>query len=384
MAAAAPSDDGADDAARAGHGVGGGGGVYMRFLHVGVCSLSYGSPTAASSGACWTRCLRRTRSSPRAARGVDTAAAAEGGGGGGGGSGGGGISEVIRAVSAVSSRIPDVTGVEVRFNTFALNNVHTTVGALAEQLSAWYTRGALRQMYKIIGAAEILGNPTALLTKLGDGVIEFFRAPADGFLSDGLLGLGLGINHGVRALVVGALSGFFGTGGFFDRLSGAFARVGGIDTAEMRAPTPLPPPPPLPPPIGSISRRSASSSATDASVGGVATAGLLLSRAELARRRRAYWTCSPALPRAQRRSAKALSWRARVLGSPILGPSSAPRPPPPRAERRAVRLRAGPMRRRHADRCRGRRLLVGGARARLRRPARLDGSGRSCTMGRAA
>ena len=56
----------------------------------------------------------------------------------------------------------------------------------------------------MIGSAALLGNPVALLDRLGGGVMEFFRAPAEGFISDGLIGLGLGFQKGLEALVLGA------------------------------------------------------------------------------------------------------------------------------------------------------------------------------------
>ena len=62
-------------------------------------------------------------------------------------------------------------------------------------------------------------------------VVQCFRAPADGFLSDGLLGLGLGIKDGVLALLLGAATGFYES---LQRMSGAFARLSGIDLDQAK------------------------------------------------------------------------------------------------------------------------------------------------------
>ena len=80
----------------------------------------------------------------------------------------------------------------------------------------------LRQWYRLLGAAEILGNPIALFDSLGGGVLEFFRAPAEGFLTDGLLGLGYGVKQGMQALVAGALGGAFE---YVTRLTGQFVGI---------------------------------------------------------------------------------------------------------------------------------------------------------------
>ena len=58
----------------------------------------------------------------------------------------------------------------------------------------------------MIGGFEFLGNPLGLVESLSAGAIEFFRAPVSGFMSDGLLGLGIGAKRGVQALVMGTCS----------------------------------------------------------------------------------------------------------------------------------------------------------------------------------
>ena len=86
-----------------------------------------------------------------------------------------------------------------------VTDAFTTQENLLETLGASYTRQAVRQWYRLLGSADILGNPLGLIDSLGGGVIEFFRAPAQGLLSDGLMGLGLGVQQGTQALVLGAV-----------------------------------------------------------------------------------------------------------------------------------------------------------------------------------
>ena len=93
---------------------------------------------------------------------------------------------------------------------------------LLETLGASYTRQAVRQWYRLLGSADILGNPLGLIDSLGGGVIEFFRAPAQGLLSDGLMGLGLGVQQGTQALVLGAVHGTFDS---VSRITGAACKV---------------------------------------------------------------------------------------------------------------------------------------------------------------
>ena len=53
-------------------------------------------------------------------------------------------------------------------------------------------------------------------------MLEFFRAPADGFMTDGLLGMGYGLKLGLQALVVGAVGGTFE---YVAQLTGSFCTV---------------------------------------------------------------------------------------------------------------------------------------------------------------
>ncbi|POM61404.1 Vacuolar protein sorting-associated protein [Phytophthora palmivora] len=41
----------------------------------------------------------------------------------------------------------------------------------------------MRQIYSLIGAADILGNPVGLVTNLGVGVKDFFYEPAAGLVT---------------------------------------------------------------------------------------------------------------------------------------------------------------------------------------------------------
>ena len=232
--------------------------IYMRLVHIGALqsTLSY---TAGRRGLL-SQMLDSVLEKERA---HFVAASVEGGGvGGSGGSGVGGhgsgddgpsqLTELIRGMSTVAGRIPDMDGMALKFNELVVTDAFTSYEQLLSILQAHYTRISLRRFFRLIGSARILGNPAALLDKvcasphisllprpslpfsdllscalldkLGGGVIEFFRAPADGFISDGLVGLGLGFQKGIEALVLGAASGLFES---LQRMTGAFCKLAG-------------------------------------------------------------------------------------------------------------------------------------------------------------
>ena len=83
-----------------------------------------------------------------------------------------------------------------------VSDVFASRNDLAAALGASYNCQARRQWLRVLGSADILGNPLGLLESISGGVLEFFRAPVAGFMSDGLLGLGVGVGRGVQALVL--------------------------------------------------------------------------------------------------------------------------------------------------------------------------------------
>ena len=153
-----------------------------------------------------------------------------GGGGGSGGDGGDGgasgtshgLSVMVRAVAAAGNLAASLQGASLKFAELHVTDAFTTQENLLETLGASYTRQAVRQWYRLLGSADILGNPLGLIDSLGGGVIEFFRAPAQGLLSDGLMGLGLGVQQGTQALVLGAVHGTFDS---VSRITGAACKV---------------------------------------------------------------------------------------------------------------------------------------------------------------
>ncbi len=213
--------------------------VYMRLVRVGAVqsTISY----ASGRRGLLSRMLDSVLDAERAHFAASTSAGAGMAGGVGSGGmmaadadseSGGSLTEVLRAVSTVAAFIPDMEGIVLKFNEVVVYDAFTSWDELTGRLRAHYTRGAVRQWYKLIGSVELLFNPSAFLDKLGGGVIEFFRAPADGFISDGLVGLGFGVQKGIEALVLGAATGLFES---VSRFTGAFCKLAeGVSGVNLR------------------------------------------------------------------------------------------------------------------------------------------------------
>jgi len=82
----------------------------------------------------------------------------------------------------------------------------------------------LRQIYKIIGSVEFVGNPTMLLTSVFSGMKDFVTAPSTAFLRSPTdpSRLGLGVAKGTLSLFSHSASGFFG---FLSKVSASAGQV---------------------------------------------------------------------------------------------------------------------------------------------------------------
>eukprot|EP00736_Rhodelphis_marinus_P009680 Rmarinus@m.7884 len=86
----------------------------------------------------------------------------------------------------------------LRLNALVLEHPFESTRALSERIGKHYFRELLVEFYKIIGSAEVLGNPVLLISSIGTGVFDFFYEPAQGFSK--------GPEHFARGLAKGTLS----------------------------------------------------------------------------------------------------------------------------------------------------------------------------------
>ena len=73
-----------------------------------------------------------------------------------------------------------------------------------------YTDAIIREVYKILGAADFLGNPISLLGSVSSGVHDFFHEPHKGLVL-GPKDYGIGIVKGTQSLMRGSVYGIFNT-----------------------------------------------------------------------------------------------------------------------------------------------------------------------------
>jgi hypothetical protein len=84
---------------------------------------------------------------------------------------------------ALSLAIPlaDLVAIDctyIKFNCLMIHNARGTGATLVQAIEQHYYTQAMKELYKVVGAVEFLGNPIGLISDLGTGVVDFFYEPA--------------------------------------------------------------------------------------------------------------------------------------------------------------------------------------------------------------
>lgn len=117
----------------------------------------------------------------------------------------------------LQSRIANVDCASLALNALHVAHAFTTHAFLLGAIQQHYAIQGARQLYALVGAADVLGNPLGLVTNLGAGVRDFFYEPMAGLVQspqEFVFGLSRGTASLVRHSVYGtfnAASKFTGT-----------------------------------------------------------------------------------------------------------------------------------------------------------------------------
>jgi vacuolar protein sorting-associated protein 13A/C len=96
----------------------------------------------------------------------------------------------------------NINDAPITFNAVVLEDLHTSIEGLSQQLLVKYRSEALRQMHKVVGSADFIGNPVGLFNNISAGVQDVFYEPYQGILvGEGIQELGLGLAKGAKSLV---------------------------------------------------------------------------------------------------------------------------------------------------------------------------------------
>lgn len=104
-------------------------------------------------------------------------------------------------VNALTMAIGNVKDAPLRMNALAIKDMRLTAVDLQTRIMYHYRQDVLRQLYRILGSADFIGNPVGLFTNVSSGVADIFYEPFTGAVMRGNQDLGVGIAKGAASFV---------------------------------------------------------------------------------------------------------------------------------------------------------------------------------------
>ncbi|KAF9652010.1 vacuolar protein sorting-associated protein 13 [Thelephora ganbajun] len=111
-------------------------------------------------------------------------------------------------LNAVTMAIGNVNDAPLEMNSLAIKDMRLTTPDLQARIIYHYKQEVLRQLYRIIGSADFIGNPVGLFTNVSSGVADIFYEPFNGVVVHGNRELGIGIAKGAASFVKKTVFGF--------------------------------------------------------------------------------------------------------------------------------------------------------------------------------
>lgn len=136
-------------------------------------------------------------------------------------------SGVAWAIPSLTMHVPDLDNAPVRLNALMIEHAFGTSGDLTRRVTKYYTRQLWKQLHKILGSFDFLGNPVGFLDHIGTGVRDFVYEPIEG-LKVGGKGFSKGLAKGTASLVSNTLDGTFDAA---SKISGTFGQ--GLATMSL-------------------------------------------------------------------------------------------------------------------------------------------------------
>jgi hypothetical protein len=113
----------------------------------------------------------------------------------------------------IASLFPNLSFAPIRLPGKALHHIFESPTAILQNIRRFYTGEVLKQIYRVIGSLDSLGNPTLLLSSFLSGVRDMVVAPSVALLKTPTdpSRAGFILAQGTLSLVSQSASGFFGT-----------------------------------------------------------------------------------------------------------------------------------------------------------------------------
>lgn len=123
----------------------------------------------------------------------------------------------------------------IRLQGKAIDHVFESPGEILSSIKNFYVNETLKQVYKIIGSLDFVGNPTIIFSSFVSGVRDLVVAPTTAFLKSptNVNQVGIGVAKGTISLFSHSASGIFGFAAKMSATAGQAAAILSLD-AEYR------------------------------------------------------------------------------------------------------------------------------------------------------
>lgn len=100
----------------------------------------------------------------------------------------------------------------IRLQGKAIEHIFESSSEIFDSIKNYYVNETLKQIYKIVGSLDFVGNPTMVLNSFATGVKDFFVTPSQAFLRtpNNPSSVGIGVAKGTLSLLSHSTSGLFG------------------------------------------------------------------------------------------------------------------------------------------------------------------------------
>ena len=134
-------------------------------------------------------------------------------------------------INMISTVFPSISEAPIRFQGKMIQHVFETEGDILRSLQSYYAAETLRQIYKIVGSLDFVGNPTMVLSSFATGLRDFFLQPSRELknITKNPSRVGVGVLKGTLSLFSNSTSGIFG---FASNLGATFGHTATILTLD--------------------------------------------------------------------------------------------------------------------------------------------------------
>ncbi|KAJ8463158.1 hypothetical protein ONZ45_g17681 [Pleurotus djamor] len=104
-------------------------------------------------------------------------------------------------INALTMTVGNINDAPLELNALGIKDMRLTQPELLSRITYHYRQDVLRQLYRILGSADFIGNPVGLFTNVSSGVADIFYEPFNGVVMHGNKELGIGIAKGAASFV---------------------------------------------------------------------------------------------------------------------------------------------------------------------------------------